>query len=335
MNIDLIPTLIDQFQETFEGEVAPGVCWITSGPAESAILGTLGALTADQALTPPAPGVLPFAAHAAHLRFALDLTLERFNGGNPPGDWPSSFRLPPAAPGQSLAQRWSALRQDLRRAYAAVLAFLQQRRHTPVSELAPHPPRRPVRHDRPQRLPPGRNPADREGGGVRQLDPRCLRRSHESLYLDRPIHYLLSRQTRLAAPGERMPFRPLSFTKNLGGLHRLRDAIQAAYTPNITLAAFERAIPPSLEGRRLVIVQFFLATRILRGTEYVVEDALIRTTLAEEWSVTHARLYLFAMLLNMPGSATIPSTARPLAHKMPTFARNCTTGSVGGQTSWR
>lgn len=137
MNIALIPTLIDQFQETFEGEVAPGVCWITSGPAESAILGTLDALTPDQALTPPAPGVLPAAAHAAHLRFALDLTLERLNGGNPPADWPSSFRLPPAAPGQSPAERWSALRQDLRRAYAAVLSFLQQRRHTPVGEWPP------------------------------------------------------------------------------------------------------------------------------------------------------------------------------------------------------
>ena len=35
MQIDLIPTLIDQFRETFEGEVRPGVCWITDGRPDS------------------------------------------------------------------------------------------------------------------------------------------------------------------------------------------------------------------------------------------------------------------------------------------------------------
>ena len=137
MNIDLIPTLVDQFRETFEGETAPGWVWITSGPADSALFGTLDALTAEQAFAPPAPGVLPAAAHAAPLRFALDLTLERLYGPNPPADWPGSFRLPPPEPGQSPADRWSALRQGLRRAYAAVLSFLQQRRTTPANEWPP------------------------------------------------------------------------------------------------------------------------------------------------------------------------------------------------------
>ena len=39
MNIDLIPTLIDQYQETFEGEVRPGACWITNGTRDGAVLG--------------------------------------------------------------------------------------------------------------------------------------------------------------------------------------------------------------------------------------------------------------------------------------------------------
>ena len=132
MTIDLIPTLIDQFRETFEGSVTPGWVWITDGPPDSAVLGTLDALSADQAFAPPTPRGLPAAAHAAHLRFALDLTLRRLNGDNPQADWPSSFRLPPPSP-----EAWTSLRQDLRRAYDGVLAFLQQRRTVPADQWQP------------------------------------------------------------------------------------------------------------------------------------------------------------------------------------------------------
>jgi hypothetical protein len=132
MTIDLIPTLIDQFRETFEGSVAPGMTWITDGPPDSALLGTLDALSPSQAFAPPAPGGLPAAAHAAHLRFALDLTLQRLGGHNPQADWPASFAVPPASP-----ESWTSLRHDLRRAYAAVLSFLQSRRQTPVNDWPP------------------------------------------------------------------------------------------------------------------------------------------------------------------------------------------------------
>jgi hypothetical protein len=108
----------------------------------------------------------------------------------------------------------------------------------------------------------------------------------------------------------------LSFTKNLGGLAHLHAAVRAAYLPNTTLAEFERRIPKRLENRRLVIIQFFLATRIVRGTEYVVEDTLIRTTLSEAWTVTQARLYLFALLLNFPGQRNKP------AYRSPALAQN-------------
>ena len=37
MHIDVIPTLIDQFRETFEGEVQPGICWIIDGRADAAL----------------------------------------------------------------------------------------------------------------------------------------------------------------------------------------------------------------------------------------------------------------------------------------------------------
>lgn len=95
--------------------------------------------------------------------------------------------------------------------------------------------------------------------------------------------------------------RPLSFTKNLGGLNHLHEAIRLAYRPGTTLREFEARLPGELSSRRLVIVQFFIATRVVGKTEFVVEDALIRTTLAEPYGPTLARLYLFALLLNMPG----------------------------------
>jgi hypothetical protein len=62
----------------------------------------------------------------------------------------------------------------------------------------------------------------------------------------------------------------MSVTKNLAGLH---DAIRLAYTPGTTLRDFEVCLPRRLESRRLVIIGFFLATRVLDRTEYVVEGA--------------------------------------------------------------
>ena len=132
MQIDLIPTLIDQFRETFEGEVRPGVCWITDGRPDSALLGTLAALSAEQAYAPPVPGSKPIAAHVEHLRFTLAVTLERLHGRDPTPDWPSSFTPPPASPAA-----WDALRRDLRRAYDGVLAFLQQQQRTLPPEKWP------------------------------------------------------------------------------------------------------------------------------------------------------------------------------------------------------
>ena len=132
MNIDAVPTLIDQYRETFEGEVTPGMCWITDGPADSAVFGTIDALTAEQAFASPVPGARSIASHVAHLRFALDLTGERMRGANPPADWAGSFDVADRSP-----QGWEALKRDLRRAYEAVLAVLRESRGKPVQELPP------------------------------------------------------------------------------------------------------------------------------------------------------------------------------------------------------
>ena len=106
MHVDVIPTLIDQYRETFEGEVRPGVCWIVDGRRNAALFGTLDPLTAAQAWAQPVPGARPVAAHVAHLRFSLDLLLLRLKGQDPRADWAASFDLPD----EVFDERWQALR---------------------------------------------------------------------------------------------------------------------------------------------------------------------------------------------------------------------------------
>lgn len=132
MQIDLTPTLIDMYRETFEGAVKPNWCWIVSGPAEDSALGSLSALTVEQAYAEPSPGRKSIAAHAAHLKFTLELTLKRLHGGNPPADWPSSFLVGVPSPAA-----WKQLQQDLRSAYDGVLAFFDQKRDQPISAWEP------------------------------------------------------------------------------------------------------------------------------------------------------------------------------------------------------
>ncbi len=132
MHIDLMPTLIDMYRETFEGAVRPDWCWIVSGPAEESVFGSLAQVAAEEAYSEPTPGRKSIAAHAAHLKYTLELTLKRLHGENPPSDWPGSFRV--SAPS---AEGWQQLQQDLRAAYDAVLAFFDQQRDQPVAEWLP------------------------------------------------------------------------------------------------------------------------------------------------------------------------------------------------------
>lgn len=136
MQAEFVPALIDQFRETFEGQMGPDACWIVDGPPASAVLGTIDALSAEQAFAAPVPGGRSVAAHVEHLRFALDLTHGRLNGQDPPADWASSFDLPPAADESPAARTvlWTALRRDLRRAYRAVVEVIEARRAIPPQD---------------------------------------------------------------------------------------------------------------------------------------------------------------------------------------------------------
>ncbi|MDQ3441486.1 MAG: DinB family protein [Planctomycetota bacterium] len=132
MNIEAMPTLIDQFRETFEGEVTPGMCWITDGTPQSAVFGAIDALSPQQAMASPTAGAKSIAAHVAHLHFALALTARRLRGENPPADWSSSFSLADVSP-----NGWESLKRDLRVAYDAVLAILQENRGKLVQDIPP------------------------------------------------------------------------------------------------------------------------------------------------------------------------------------------------------
>jgi hypothetical protein len=132
MQVDLTPTLIDMYRETFEGEVAPGWVWIVGGAPEESVTGTLRALTADQAYAEPAPGRKSIAAHAAHLKYALELTLKRLHGENPSTDWPGSFSVGSASPAA-----WEQLQADLQKAYDGILNFYNAMRDKPIAEWEP------------------------------------------------------------------------------------------------------------------------------------------------------------------------------------------------------
>ena len=132
MNVDLTPTLVDMYRETFEGEVHPGWVWIVGGAPEESVLGTLKTLTAEQAYAESAPGRKSIAAHAAHLKYALELTLKRLHGENPPSDWPGSFDAGPASPAA-----WEKLQAELRLAYDGVLKFFNAMRDKPIAEWQP------------------------------------------------------------------------------------------------------------------------------------------------------------------------------------------------------
>lgn len=132
MHVELTPTLIDMYRETFEGQVRPGWCWIVSGPAADSVFGTLAALSADQAYAVPGPQRKSIAAHVAHLKFTLHLTFQRLHGENPPVDWPGSFAVVEAG-----SAAWEQLQQELRTAYEAVLAYFEDHRHEPLTAWIP------------------------------------------------------------------------------------------------------------------------------------------------------------------------------------------------------
>jgi hypothetical protein len=132
MDLDLVPTLINQLREIVEGPPKSDWFWITDGRPGSELFGTLDALTPQQAFAAPAPGGRSIAAHVEHLRFTFDVTVQRLAGKDPRPDWAGSFVTADTSPAA-----WDIQKRELRRAYQAVLAGFNQFRDKPIEQWPP------------------------------------------------------------------------------------------------------------------------------------------------------------------------------------------------------
>lgn len=121
--------------------------------------------------------------------------------------------------------------------------------------------------------------------------------------------------------------RPLSFTRNLGGFGKVYDAVRAGFTPGVTVKQFQDRCGLSHDVS-FVITEFFLGTQIHGGREYVLNDTLISQTLGQPYNRTIARLYFFALNLNMPGER-LKADHRSPAIMQNTLAREHLFGNDG------
>lgn len=103
----LTSLFLERYRELLEGMPEGDPTWVTSGGPEGGIYGTLESLSAEQASTEIDGSTA--AAHAEHVRWALQLVNDHFAGKEPSGDWSESWlvsRVDQAA--------WDALRTRLR-----------------------------------------------------------------------------------------------------------------------------------------------------------------------------------------------------------------------------
>ncbi len=95
--------------------------------------------------------------------------------------------------------------------------------------------------------------------------------------------------------------RPLSFTRNLGGLDKAYKAIRAGYVSGVSVEDFQKKCGLS-DSLAFLVIEFFLCTLVRSGKEYVLEDTLVnQSLLRDRFDKTLARLYFFALNLNIPG----------------------------------
>jgi hypothetical protein len=104
--------------------------------------------------------------------------------------------------------------------------------------------------------------------------------------------------------------RPFSFTRNLGGLQKVYEAIRAGYVTGVTVKQFRDHCGLS-SNLSLLVTEFFLAAQVHGNDEYIVADTLIAQTLTQPFSRLLARLYFFALNLNMPGQRIDPDQRNP------------------------
>jgi hypothetical protein len=110
-----VAACLDLLDESLTGPADPKRTWVVSNEPASGLIGTLDALSAEQASRAPTPGARSAAAHAEHERFALDLARRRLEGEDPAAataaDWDASWGT-----GTVTEPMWANLRAELRRA---------------------------------------------------------------------------------------------------------------------------------------------------------------------------------------------------------------------------
>lgn len=119
---------------------------------------------------------------------------------------------------------------------------------------------------------------------------------------------------------------PFSFTKHLSIEHIYRG-IRDFYYSGITLEEFSNRLEARHGGRYVIVRDMFISSHVVDGVEYVLEDSLIRESLMRPLNSSLAKLYLFALLINMPGL-----NRRPSADSQNDFVRNVLYQNTGWES---
>jgi hypothetical protein len=127
MDVEIIPSLIQQFRETFEGDV--GSSWITDGKPDSGMFGVIKPIAPKDAFMAIAAGHRSLAEHVQHVRFSMDLFYKRMQGQDPSADWGTSFDIE-----ERSAEKWVELQAELKRLYDAVMSVVNEQSKQPLEK---------------------------------------------------------------------------------------------------------------------------------------------------------------------------------------------------------
>lgn len=113
----LTRTYESHYRELLEGVPTGQPSWVTSGGPEGGAYGTIAGLSAEQASRQVNGTTL--AAHVEHLRWAMQLVNDYYDGQEAPPDWSESWNVTTVDEGA-----WRALRNALRTTGDRLLAHL-------------------------------------------------------------------------------------------------------------------------------------------------------------------------------------------------------------------
>lgn len=117
---ELTRSLLSLFRELLQGTPDGEPVWITDGGAASALIGSVADLNAEEASRDIGGNTI--AAHAEHMRWALQLVNDWFDGKESRPDWSESWSVSTVS-----AAEWGRLRTDLAQACATILDNLGHR----------------------------------------------------------------------------------------------------------------------------------------------------------------------------------------------------------------